>query len=303
MAITAVRAQINGAWTVLTRNASTGKWEGSVTAPGATSFHQSGGYYGVLIEAVNSAGTTATAGPGDLPSLQLVVKETVKPTISITSPGSGAYLTNAQQPILFQLRDETGGSGVNIATLRLSLDGGAAVTNTAPGMSVTAAVNGFDVVYTPQSALSDGPHTVTINVSDNDGNAAAAASRSYTVDTIPPVLNLTNPANGFITATAVLVVQGSTNDLTSSPVTVSVKLNGADQGAVTVDAGGNFSKSVTLAEGSNTIIVSAKDRAGKVSTTTLTGVLDTTVPVIQSATIGPNPADAGATLTISVVVA
>lgn len=302
MAITSVRVQVNGVWTTLTVNNATGKWEGSITAPGASSFNLSGGYYPVLIEAVNSAGSVGTASPAELNSLKLVVRETVKPTITITSPGSGAYLTNAQQPILFQLRDEVGGSGVKISSLQLQMDGGTALSNTAPGMSVVAAANGFDVTYTPQAALSDGSHTVTVNVSDNDGNTAVPVSRSFTVDTIPPVLNITNPANSFITASASLTLQGSTNDATSSPVSVAISLNGVNQGAVTVDAGGNFAKGMTLAEGDNRIVVTASDKAGKVSTTTISGVLDTTVPVIQSVTIGPNPADTGATLLISAVI-
>lgn len=302
MAITSVRVQINGTWTTLTKNSSTGKWEGSVTAPGATSFGMTGGYYPVTVEATNSAGTKATATPSNLESLKLVVHETVKPTIAITSPGSGAYVTNAQQPIVFQLRDETGGSGVNIASLRLKIDSAAEIISTSPGMVATANGNGYDCVYTPQTALTDGAHTVVINVSDNDGNAATSVTRSYTVDTKPPVLNITNPANGFIVAVAALVVQGNTNDQTSSPVTVKIKLNNVDQGTITVDSSGSFSKSITLAEGANTIVATATDKAGKTTTVTLTGMLDTTVPQIKSVSITPNPADTGATLIISAVI-
>lgn len=303
MAITRVRAQINGAWVNLTRNVSTGKWEGTITAPGATSFHQTGGYYAVVIEATNTAGTVTVASPNELESLKLLVREKIKPTIAIVSPGAGAYVTNAQQAILLQVRDEVGGSGINIASLRLSIDGGAAFSNTAAGMSVTAAANGFDVSYTPQSPLLDGQHTVTVDVSDNDGNAAAASARSFTVDTIPPVLNVTNPPNGFIVANAVLVLQGKTNDATSSPVLLAIALNGADQGAVTVDVSGNFTKSLHLREGQNSLLVTATDKAGKVTQVTITGELDSSAPLISSVSISPNPVDAGATLVISAVIA
>jgi len=156
------------------------------------------------------------------------------------------------------------------------------------------------VLYTP-AALSDGAHTVTINVSDNDGNAATQASKTYTVDTVPPVLNVTNPSDGFITNTAAMMVHGSTNDETSSPVTVTIKLNGVDQGAVSI-TNGNFSKSITLANGSNTIVVTSKDAAGRETVVTITGTLDTSAPVISSVTIVPNPVDAGATMVISVEV-
>ena len=84
---------------------------------------------------------------------------------------------------------------------------------------------------------------------------------------------------------------------------IKITLNGADQGDVTVGAGGAFSKAVTLAEGANTIVITATDAAGKVSTVTRNVTLDTSVPVIKSATITPNPVDAGATMVIAVEIA
>lgn len=305
MAIEQVRAQINGTWHVLTYNAGTGKYEKTITAPNVTSWNVNAGhYYPVTVEAKNTAGTTATANdlsPTVGQGLQLKVKEKVKPIIAITSPGAGAFVINNKQPIVFQLRDEANGSGINISSLVLKIDGGSAIGNGSSGMVCTPVTNGYDCTYTPPSALSDGSHTVTINVSDYDGNAATQASRTYTVDTVPPILNVTNPSNGFITNTAAMVVQGTTNDATSSPVTVTVKLNGVDQGAVTV-TGGNFSKAITLANGNNTIIVTSKDAAGRETTVTITGTLDTSAPVINSVSIVPNPVDAGNTMIISVEV-
>ena len=152
------------------------------------------------------------------------------------------------------------------------------------------------------TALSDGSHTVEVSASDHDGNAATAKSTSFTVDTVPPTLNVTAPSDGLITNSSSVTVKGTTNDATSSPVTITIKLNGADQGAVTVSSG-SFSKTLTLAEGSNTMEVTATDAAGKTSTVTRTITLDTSVPTIQSASITPNPVDAGATMVISVVIA
>lgn len=305
MAIQQVRAQVNGVWYVLEYNSSTGKYEKTITAPNQTSYHQGGHYYPVTVEAKNTAGTTTTVNDADPTvgdSLKLIVKEKVKPTISITSPGAGAYVINNKQPIVFQLRDESGGSGIDLDSLVLKIDGGASIGKNSSGMVCTPVTNGYDCTYTPPTALSDGAHTVTINASDFDGNVATQASRTYTVDTVPPVLNITSPSDGFITNTATMVVQGSTNDATSSPVTVTIKLNGVDQGVVDIDGNGNFSKSITLTTGNNTIIVISEDTAGRETTVTITGVLDTSAPVISSVTIVPNPVDAGATMVISVEV-
>ena len=297
MAISQVRAQINGTWHTLTYNSSTGKYKATITAPGLTSFNQSGGYYNVKVEATNTAGTVGTSDGSSLTSLRLVVKERVAPVITILSPSAGAYVTNSKQPVVFTIVDETGGSGINLSSLVVKQDGTAVASNT---LSTTAITNGYSVTYTPATALSDGGHTVTMSVSDNDGNAATQKSTTYTVDTVPPTLNLSSPVDGLITATAALNVSGSTNDATSSPVTIKITLNGTDQGSVTVGSNGSFSKAITLANGSNTIKVTATDAAGKVSSVTRTVTLDTSVPKVVSATITPNPVDAGATMVISV---
>lgn len=140
-------------------------------------------------------------------------------------------------------------------------------------------------------------HTVSIEASDYDGNAASAETVSFTVDTIPPTLTLTNPADGLITNKAALVVSGETDDVTSKPVTVTV--NGA---SVAVNSDGSFSKEITLVNGSNTITVVAADKAGKTTTVTRKVTFDTGAPVFKGITLTPNPVDCGKTFIISVEV-
>lgn len=299
-----VRVQINGVWTVLTKNGTTGLWEGTLSAPNITSYNvNSNHYYPVTAEATDKAGNVTTKNDTDGTlgnSLKLYVKEVTKPTIAFTAPASSAHLSSNTPSISFQLRDEASGSAVKITTLAIKVDGGATITNTSPGVTVNAATNGYDVTYVPQVALSDGAHTVTVNVQDNDGNIATQASRSFSVDTVPPTLNVTTPAESttYQNVTALTVV-GTTNDAISSPVTIAIKLNTVDQGAVTVDGSGNFSKAITLAAGSNTVEIKATDGAGKTSTITRTVVYSNSVPVITSLTITPNPVNTGASYTIS----
>lgn len=300
MAISTVIAKLNGQTYTLTLNSSTGKYEASITAPGKTSYNQSGGYYNVTVEATNEAGTKGTADASTLNGLKLVVKEKVAPVITIISPSTGAYVVNSKQPVVFTVTDETDGSGVDLTTLVVKQDGVAASSG---AITSTAISGGYQVTYTPQTALSDGSHTVTVDCKDHDGNSAVQKSTTYKVDTIPPTLNITAPSEGLVTATAAITVAGTTNDATSSPVTVAIKLNGADQGAVTIGSDGSFSKAITLKEGANTIVVTATDAAGKESSVTRNVTLDTSVPKIVSATITPNPADTGATVIIAVEIA
>lgn len=299
MAIKTVKATINGQTYDLTLNSASGKWEATITAPGKTSYNLAGGYYNVSVEATNEAGTKGSADASTVDGLKLVVKETVAPVITIVSPTAGAYVANSKQPVVFNVTDETGGSGVDISTLVVKQDG---TDVAAENITHTAISNGYSVTYTPSAALSDGSHTVTINCKDHDGNAATEKSTTYTVDTVPPTLNVTSPADGLITAASSVTVAGTTNDATSSPVVITISLNGTDQGTVAVGTGGTFSKVVTLKEGSNTIIVKAKDAAGKESSVTRTVTLDTSVPKIKAATITPNPVDTGKTMVISVTI-
>ena len=298
MAIKQVRALINGTWYTLTPTGAN-TYTATVTAPGATSYNQTNGYYNVSVEATNEAGTVATTDGSVMNSLRLVVKEKIAPIITILTPTSGAYVTNNKQPVSFTITDESNGSGINLNTLVVKVEGTAVAANT---LTRTAITNGYSVVYTPATALSDGSHTVTIAVSDNDGNAATQKSTSFKIDTVPPTLNVTAPVNDLITAIVSLVVRGTTNDSTSSPVTISVALNGSNQGNASVDSSGAFTKTITLVEGGNTIIVTATDSSGKTSSVTRTVTLDTSVPKVESAVIAPNPVDAGTTMVITVVV-
>jgi len=77
-------------------------------------------------------------------------------------------------------------------------------------------------------------------------------------------------------------------------------LNGNDLGAVTVQSSGAFTKAVTWAEGTNTLIVKAMDKAGKVSTVTRTVVYDADAPVVLKVELDKNPVDAGMPFTITV---
>lgn len=85
-------------------------------------------------------------------------------------------------------------------------------------------------------------------------------------------------------------------------MTVTVKLNSGTATAVTVDGSGNFSKALTLVEGTNTIVITATDLAGKTSTVTRTVILDTAAPTIVSVSVTPNPVNVGSSYTITVEV-
>ncbi|MCQ5384279.1 Ig-like domain-containing protein [Hungatella hathewayi] len=301
MAVKTVQAIINGVTTTLTYNSTSKKYEATITAPSTSSYNNNDGhYYPVTVKATDEAGNTTTKNDTDATlgaSLKLQVKEKVAPIITITYPTASALITNNKPTITWKVTDDD--SGVNSGSIKVTIDTGAAIT---AGIIKTAVTGGYECTYTPTTALADGSHTIKIDASDNDGNAATQKTVTFKVDTVPPTLSVTAPVAGLITNKAACTVTGTTNDITSSPVTVTIKLNSGSAEAVTVGADGSFSKSLTLASGNNTITIVATDSAGKSSTVTRTVTLDTTAPTIKSVTLMPNPVDAGKTYVISVEV-
>ena len=299
MAVKTVQVVINGQTHTLTYNATTKKYEATITAPSTSSYNQNGHYYNVQIKATDEAGNSVSKDASDTTlgsSLQLKVKEKVAPVISITSPSSSAKLTNNKPVIKWTVTDAD--SGVNPSTIKLIIDSQTITT----GITKTQSGKNYTCSYTPTTALSDGTHTIKVSASDYDGNVATQKSVTFTVDTVPPELSVSAPVDNLVTNQSSLVVKGTTNDVTSSPLTLTIKLNGGTEQTVEVGSDGSFTKTLTLVTGENTIVITAKDGAGKTSTVTKKVVLDQTAPVIQSVTISPNPVNAGATYTISVEV-
>ena len=299
MAVKKVEAVINGQTYTLTLNSATGKYEATITAPAKSSYNQSGHYYPVTVKATDDAGNVRTVDDSDSSIgsfLQLKVKEKTAPVGTITYPTASAYIINNKPIFRFKITDDD--SGVNPDTIGITIDSGSKITGSA--IVKTAVSGGYECTYTPDTALSDGSHTIKIDASDNDGNAAVQKSVTFKIDTVPPTLSITSPADGLVTNQAACTVTGTTNDTTSSPVKVTVKLNSGSAENVTVGSDGGFSKVLTLTEGSNTITIVATDSAGKSTTVTRTVKLDTSAPVIKSVTLTPNPVDAGKTFVISV---
>lgn len=265
----------------------------TLTAPAKSSYNQSGHYYGVQIIATDEAGNSTSVNQSDATlgsKLRLTVKEKTAPVITISAPTASQLLTSNQPTITFTVTDDD--SGVNPDTIKLLIDG-----SEISGVTKTKTSSGYSCSYKPTAALADGAHTVVVKATDYDGNAATQKSVSFKIDTVPPELSVTSPVDKLITNKTTVTVSGTTNDATSSPVTLTI--NGS---AVTVYDDGTFSKDITLKDGSNTITIVAKDGAGRTTTVKRTVTLDTKAPVISDVSLAPNPADVGATYVISVSV-
>ena len=298
MSVARAQAIVNGQTIDLQKNTQTGKWEATVAAPSKSSYTKEGHYYGVVLKAWDDAGNMSTVDVTDTElgaSLKLIVKEKVPPMITIIYPTASATITNNKPVIEWKVTDDD--SGVNPNTIGIAIDGGSKITS---GITKTPGVNGYTCSYTPGTALSDGSHTVRFDARDNDDNIATQKSVTFKVDTVAPVLSVSSPADNLVTNNASCTVSGTTNDVTSSPCKVTVKLNSGTAENVTVNADGAFSKVLTLAQGTNKITIVSTDSAGKSTTVIRTVILDTGAPEFISAVMNPNPVDCGKTFVISV---
>lgn len=301
-----VKATIYGQEYTLTYNSSTGKYEAEITAPSDSSYqHNSGHYFPVTISATDEAGnvTTISDTAGDFKdNLKLFAKERIKPTVTDISPSSDANIGTSNPTIEFTVLDnsngqQTGFAGINPDSIVLTVGGNSV---DASKINKTAVTGGYKCTYTPSAAISDGNCTVTVKVADFDGNESDTVSVTFKVDTTPPVLNVTAPADNSFSNKKTITVAGTTSDANSSPVTVTIDVDGVDQGEVAVQSDGSFSKEITVNEGENVITVKSTDAAGKVSTVIRTVNVKTSGPVFKTVEISPNPVDCGKTYTISV---
>ncbi|MFQ7033454.1 MAG: Ig-like domain-containing protein [Clostridium sp.] len=87
-------------------------------------------------------------------------------------------------------------SGVNPATIGITIDSGSKVTG--DSITKTAVTGGYECTYTPTTALADGSHTIKIDASDFDGNAATQKTVTFKIDTVPPTLSITAPAINWL---------------------------------------------------------------------------------------------------------
>ena len=128
------------------------------------------------------------------------------------------------------------------------------------------------------SALAEGPQTLLVTATDAAGNSAGV-SRSWTVDTVAPVPTLTGgPAQGSTVAS-----KTATFTIATDNGTLACKLNTVD-----THCGGTYG---ALAEGEQTLLVTATDAAGNRASVSRTWTVDTVAPVV---TITGGPASGAA---------
>lgn len=204
---------------------------------------------------------------------------------SCASPKTYTNLSQSENPYTFLVRAIDGASNVDAspATYTWNVDSVGPTVNIAAPMGTTNAMPTIAfsteprATYTcridnatpfacvsgskPPSALSEGPHIVYVQGTDEFGNLGVEASQGFTVDATPPTFNsFTGPANGSTTGANVIF------SFSISDGTIACAIDGAPP------PGGCASPaSVTgLWPGSHSFSVTATDSVGNATTITRT---------------------------------
>jgi hypothetical protein len=128
------------------------------------------------------------------------------------------------------------------------------------------------------TSLADGSHTFDVRGTDGVGNVGGAATFTWTIDTITPVVTLTStPSNPSGSASASLSFN------VSEPTTVECSLDAAPYAAC------SSPQSLTgLADGSHTFAVRATDSVSHVGSATYTWTVDTVTPTVSFTSTPPS---------------
>ena len=271
-----------------------GGWSVDIPSGSKSSYSQASHTSPIELQAFDAAGNeTIMYATDDTYGDQLnirVMKKT-KPTATIVSPTQGSVLGSATQDIVMEISD-AGGSGLNMASGIFKINN----LQVTPGVAWSDGDDGKKTCTYHATNLSDGSNSVSLQVTDNDGNVSDVAEVSFVISTSAPTLNVTSPTEGLLTNSNQVTVSGTAAAGSDAVTLSSVKINGE---TVSVGEGGAFSKVVTLTEGENTITIVAEDSIGKTTSVTRHVTVDTQAPIISNVEAEATTVDANSTIHIT----
>ncbi|MBZ5626970.1 MAG: PQQ-binding-like beta-propeller repeat protein [Acidobacteriia bacterium] len=191
--------------------------------------------------ATDHAGNTATT------SLTLNIDKT-PPGVVISAPADGAFRNTSSLTVTGTATDAL--SGIE-----------AVACHGAP-----ASFSGTE--FSCPVSLLAGSNPIMVEATDRAGNSSSA-TLTVTLDSAPPSLVITSPANGATFSASPITVTGTATDELSAVGSVTCN------NAPAVLTGSDFTCEIGLAEGSNSIAVRATDGVGNVATQSLSVTLST----------------------------
>ncbi|AOL11762.1 FG-GAP repeat protein [Enterobacter sp. HK169] len=255
---TALTVTLNGK-TYAAEVGADGAW--SVNVPAADAQALGDGTWTVYVSGKDAAGNTVSGS-------QTIGVDTTAPTLSVDTLAQDNIINAAEHSQPLTLTGKTNAEAGQIVTVTLNGKNYNATVGSDGTWSVTLDVN--DV-----QALSEGNHTLTVNVSDKAGNGSSVTA-DFTVDTAAPIVTIHTVAGDDILNISeqgqAHIISGLASGAAAGDV-VTVTLGGQTFTGVVL-ADGSWSVGVpasvlgALGEGNHTLSVSVTDAAGNTGSAT-----------------------------------
>lgn len=192
----------------------------------------------------------ADAGPNCRSRKVTCPTDTVRPTVSVSSPASGATVSGTIT-VAGTASDDVSVSGVDVSVDGVAVGRAGGTTSWSIALDTTRYANGSRTIS-----------VVAFDGSGNTGSAAVTVTvQNAVADTVAPSLSIASPAAGATVAGAITVAGSAGDDKGLARVEVAV-----DGGAATVASGTtSWSAGVdtrAFADGSHTITATALDTSG-----------------------------------------
>jgi hypothetical protein len=218
----------------------------------------------------DAAGNRTTSAPITVTVANGPPPDTTPPTVSVTSPASGATVSGTTN-VTASASDNVGVAGV-----QFRLDGASlGAEDTSPPYSVSWNTTG----------VANGSHALTAVARDAAGNVTTSATVTVTVnnapppDTTPPTVSVTSPGSGTTVSGTISVTASASDNV--GVVGVQFRLDGVNGGSEDTSTPYSVSWNTTTASnGSHTITAIARDAAGNQTTS---------APVTVTVSNGPPP--------------
>jgi hypothetical protein len=192
---------------------------------------------------------TATDHAGNSASASVTVNiDKTLPSVQVSYPADGAFSNASSLTVMGSAADAL--SGIETITCN----------------GTPASFSGTE--FSCAVSLDEGSNSIMVEATDRAGNYSSSVV-TITLDTEPPSLRITSPANGAIFSASPITVTGTATDALSEIASVTCNSSPA------LVSGSDFTCDVGLVEGSNPIVVQATDQAGNVASQSVTVTLST----------------------------
>ncbi|MCO4753200.1 MAG: hypothetical protein KC478_01895 [Bacteriovoracaceae bacterium] len=205
---------------------------------------------------------TDTSGNGATQLNRSLIKDTIAPTVSITSPSGGSFINQANESSI----TISGNCSEDGQSVSLSGDISASTSCSSGVFSHT-----FDA-----SSLGEGAVSILADLQDPASNAATQASLSLTKDTVAPALAQTSFVSGSYVSADTVVLGGACES------GVNISVSGEETTSIACAGSWSLNTATQSSDGMYLYTFSQVDAAGNTSTINASWGRDRTAPVVTS---------------------